>query len=119
MRDLQTVVKLPVDDYLTGAWDINNDGVILAQVFHHRGRTGVESPGVLRPGAVSGRAIRGQWELSIGAPPGVQALVDKSSDFKTWTALSPRSNTDGFIHTESLQSGAQFFRVTVRPESGL
>jgi probable HAF family extracellular repeat protein len=116
MRNLGTIVKLPEGDFAWKAEDINNNGVIVAAIFHPVYRTGIEYPAVFRPGAVSAEATAGQWKTTMRAPPGYEVQLDSTRDFKTWTiGLATSAQDETIIHTEPLGSGSQFFRVSLKP----
>jgi probable HAF family extracellular repeat protein len=117
MRDLETVVELPLpDDKPTMALDINNNGSIVVAIFHPSYRTGVEYPEVLRPGKVKTTVAGTQWEVRIGAPPGYGVQLDATQDFKSWTAgLTTSAQGEEFVRNEPLGEGARFFRVSIKP----
>ena len=54
--------------------------------------------------------------MTIGAPPGYEAQLDSTEDFKIWTTgLATSVQEDAIVHTEPLGNGRRFFRVSLKP----
>lgn len=118
IRNLGPIVISSGDDYAYTAKDINNNGVIVAGVFHPVYRTGVEFPTVFRPGTVKSSVSGSQWQITIGAPPGYEALLDSSQDFQTWTTgLATTVQGEESTHSEPIENGSRFFRVSLKAQA--
>jgi probable HAF family extracellular repeat protein len=114
MRDLGSIVRLAGDDMLLEASAINHSGFIVATLFHPVYHTGVSFTVILRPGALSGAVRDGQWQVTIGAPPGTALRLERSPDFKIWTSLlSVKIEDMEILHTEALEKEPRFFRMLV------
>jgi probable HAF family extracellular repeat protein len=113
MIDVTSVAAIP--DTLDNVTAINSNGMILATLYRRLGRIEEYYPVVLSPGVFSGTLNGGQWQVSINAPPGSVVQLDGTQDFKAWTQrLSTTIEASGVTHSEPVENGPKFYRVTIR-----
>jgi probable HAF family extracellular repeat protein len=113
MRALSSVVKLPEGDQALWARSINNRGFIVANIFQPVGRTGIQYTAVLKPGAVSGVATNGEWQVTAQAPPGTQIRLESSPNLVDWTPVLTIAGENSGVHKEPLENSFKFFRGVV------
>ena len=111
LRELGTLVTLPMEHFLTEATAINDRGEILATEFQPSHRTGVAFTGIFRPGVLRGSVQNGEWHLKIGAAPGKPIRVERSDDLRQWNLLRTVAEETEVIHTEPLENAPHFFRA--------
>jgi probable HAF family extracellular repeat protein len=109
MRELASVVKLPEGHDALWARSINNGGFIVASIF----QPGVEYAAILKPGAISGAATNGEWQVTVAAPPGKEIRLEKSSNLGEWTSVLSATGDSGAVHREPLENSFKFFRAVV------